>query len=424
MKRLLENDRVQSALAYIKNDDDRTWDELMEFCIIPAASHEEQLRAEYVRKKFLEIGLEDVHVDEVLNVFGTIRGTCGADEAGAPGAAETADPDGCRPYLMLAAHTDIVFPMSTPLEVKRDGDKFSCPGINDDSRSVTELFTIARAMKECGIRPTRDLVFCANVCEEGLGDLKGVKFIFAQEKKPYAFISIDNPVDGGIVWYGTGSRRYRVTVRGNGGHSFADFGFPSAIHGLGNIIARLSELEVPKSPKTTYNVGVISGGTSINTIAESASFLFDMRSDSQEELDRMEAFMRAAVAECVARENERAKARHGITEDRYMLKAEIEQVGDRPAGTQPVDSPIIKSAWEAAELVGLTPELRDESSTDANVPIAMGIPAVTIGRGGREGGVHTTSEWHIRCEDWRAPQRTLLFVLAMAGLDGVIEPRG
>ena len=409
MKELLKDAKVAQALSFIREDDDRTWDELMEFCVIPAASHEEQLRAEYVRKKFLEIGLEDVRTDEVLNVFGTIRGSFGGS--------------GDRPYMMLAAHTDIVFPMSTPLEVKVDGDRFSCPGINDDSRSVTELFTIARAMLSAGVRPYYDLVFCANVCEEGLGDLKGVKHIFAQEKKPGAFISIDNPVDGGIVWYGTGSRRYRITVRGNGGHSFADFGFPSAIHGLGNIIARISEIEVPKYPKTTYNVGVISGGTSINTIAESAQLLFDMRSDSQEELDRMETAMRAAVADCVAQENARAEKRWGITEDRYMLKAEIEQVGDRPAGIQPEDAPIIRAAWEAAELTGLTPELRDESSTDANIPISMGIPAICIGRGGREGGVHTLSEWHIRDNDWKAPQRTLLCLLAMAGYEGVIEAR-
>ncbi len=409
MRRLLEDAGVQRALGYIKADDDRTWDELMEFCVIPAPSHEEQLRAEYVRKKFLEIGLEDVHLDAVMNVFGTIRGT------------EKTGRD--RPFMVLAAHTDIVFPMSTPLEVKVEGDKFTCPGINDDSRSVTELFTIARAMIDAGIRPYHDLVFCANVCEEGLGDLKGAKFIFAQEKKPYAFISIDNPVDGGIVWYGTGSRRYRVTVHGNGGHSFADFGFPSAIHGLGNIIARISEIEVPKLPKTTYNVGVINGGTSINVIAETASFLFDMRSDSQEELDRMEGIMRAAVKDCIEQENERARTRHGITEERYMLTAEIEQVGDHPAGTQPVDSPIIRAAWEAAELVGITPELRDETSTDANIPISMGIPAICIGRGGREGGVHTTSEWHIRDNDWKAPQRTLLCTLAMTGLEGVIEPK-
>ncbi len=316
---------------------------------------------------------------------------------------------------MLAAHTDTVFPEGTDLTVKRDGEKYICPGINDDTRSVIELFTVARAFIETGLRPQGDLIFCANVGEEGLGDLKGVKYIFSHPHNLDAFVSIDNPVPGGIVFTGTGSVRFKISFKGRGGHSFADFGLPNPIHAMGRAISKLADIQVPKMPKTTFNVGIVSGGTSVNTIAESASILVDFRSDSPEELAQLVAQMKTFVEQAIQEENAR-------WESSDLVYAEYEKIGDRPAGVQSPDSPIVKAAWEAALLVGIEPELRDETSTDANIPISLGIPAITIGRGGKEGGVHTVSEWFIPYECYKAPQRTLLLMLGLAGMENVISP--
>jgi acetylornithine deacetylase/succinyl-diaminopimelate desuccinylase-like protein len=215
---LLKNETVVKAIQFIKDDDNRTLREHLELCEIPAPSHNEEKRAIYVKDKFEEIGLENVKIDEVWNVMGTIPGT------------------GNGPVIMLAAHTDTVFPIETDIKVRKEGDVYYCPGINDDTRAVAELFTIARAMKTFGIRAQGDIIFCANVCEEGLGDLKGVKHIFENPNSIDAFVSIDNPVTGGIVYTATGSHRYQVIFRGCGGHSFADFGLPNPIHAMGRAI--------------------------------------------------------------------------------------------------------------------------------------------------------------------------------------------
>ncbi len=397
MKELLNDERVKKALEYIRQDDERTLKEQLEMCQIPAPSHMEKEKAEYVLKKFQEAGLENVYMDEVWNVFGTIPGT------------------GNGPVLMLAAHTDTVFPAGTDLTVRREGNVYSCPGINDDTRAVAELLSIARAMKAAELSPQGDLIFCANVCEEGLGDLKGVKHIFAGDCGLDGFVSIDNPVTGGIVYTATGSHRYEVVFTGCGGHSFADFGLPNPIHAMGRAIAAIADFQAPVLPKTTFNVGVIQGGTSVNTISASASMLVDIRSDSHEELERLRAEMKQAVEQAVREENARWTSKEEV-------KAEIIMRGDRPAGTQPSGCPIVKAAWEAALLLGIEPELRDESSTDANIPISLGIPALTVGRGGREGKVHTVQEWFEPVEAWLGPQKDLLLVLGLCGLEGVTEP--
>lgn len=396
MESLLKNVTVAKALQFIKEDDSRTLNEHLELCEIPAPSHYEEKRAYYVKKKFEEIGLENVKIDEVWNVMGTISGT------------------GDGPVIMLAAHTDTVFPIETDLKVRKEGNVYYCPGINDDTRAVAELFTIARAMKTIDLKAHGDIIFCANVCEEGLGDLKGVKYIFENPNSIDAFISIDNPVTGGIVYTATGSHRYKVTFKGSGGHSFADFGFPNAIHALGRAINTISQFQVPKLPKTTFNVGIVEGGTSVNTISASASMLVDIRSDCEEELNRLSREMKEAVKQAVERENQKWDTVEKVT-------SEIVMKGNRPAGTQPADCAIVKTAWEAANLLGIEPELRDESSTDANIPISMGIPAITVGRGGQEGKVHTINEWFEPVDAYLGPQRDLLLILGLAGIDGCIE---
>lgn len=397
MQTLLNNPVFQAALGYIKADDAHTLKELLELVAIPAPSNEEKVRADEMMRRFQAEGLENVYMDEVWNVFGTIKGSKGS------------------PVIMLAGHTDTVFPASVDVapEVK-DGIVYA-PGINDDTRALAELLTIVRAIRNTGIQPVGDIIFCANVGEEGLGDLRGVKHIFKKMKNIDAFISIDNPITGGIVHCGTGSHRYRFSFQARGGHSFADFGQPSAIHAMGRAIAKISQFEVLKFPKTTFNVGVVEGGTSVNTIAAKAGFLLDIRSDCAEELKRLSRLAEKEAHKAVDEENE--KWNH---EEQVMVA--IEQLGDRPAGIQADDCKIVQIATAAIEALGLKAQLRDETSTDANIPIALGIPAICVGRGGNEGGVHTVGEWFDPKEAYLGPQKDLLMIFAMAGLEGVKKP--
>lgn len=395
---LLNNETVCKALDEIKALDDTTTQETLTLCQIPAPSHQEKEKAECVMKLFREIGLLDVHMDEVWNVLGRWPGT------------------GRGPTVMLAAHTDTVFPMETDVTVRKEGSRYYCPGINDDTHAVAEIMAVAKAMVKHDLHAMGDIIFCANVCEEGLGDLKGVKHIFQHENDIDAFVSVDNPVTGGVVYTATGSRRYQVTFTGSGGHSFADFGLPNPIHAMGRAIATISDFQVPRLPKTTFNVGMVNGGTSVNTIPGSASLLMDIRSDSDSELERLTQEFLRAVDQAVEAENSR------WAPDMMPVKAEVEVKGVRPAGTQSPDCPIVTAAFEAARMLNIQPELRDESSTDANIPISMGIPAIAVGRGGRESGVHTTREWFEPVEAWLGPQRDLLLVLLLAGLEGCADP--
>ena len=405
MDKLLRYNGVQEALKFLREDDERTLQEHLEMCQIPAPSYEEGEKAEYVRKKMVDAGLSDVHVDEVGNVLGTWKGT------------------GNGPRIMVAGHTDTVFPRETDLTLKKEGERYSCPGIGDDTRAVAELLSLARAMNATGIRGEGDIVFCANVCEEGLGDLRGVKYLFGYDNKASeecpevdAFVSIDNQYTGGVIYTATGSHRYEVTFTGRGGHSFQNFGIPNPIHAMGRAIAQIAEFQVPDEPKTTFNVGVIQGGTSVNTISGSASMLVDLRSDSEEELNRLDKELHKVIRQAVEEENARWDA------SKPQIKVQIEGRGVRPAGAQPKDCAIVKAAFRAAELLGIEPEYRYESSTDANIPISMGIPAITVGRGGEEDGIHTLQEWYEPKEAWLGPQRDLLLMILLAGAEGVCEP--
>ncbi len=354
---ILENEKIKQALEYIKEEDPATTQDTLNMCQIPAPSYKEEKKAEYIRERFREIGLRDVRIDAVGNVLGIWPGT------------------GEGPSVMLAAHTD------------------------------------------------GDLIFCANVCEEGLGDLRGVKYLFGYDNKASeecpevdAFVSIDNQYTGGVIYTATGSHRYEVTFTGRGGHSFQNFGIPNPIHAMGRAIAQIAEFQVPNEPKTTFNVGVIQGGTSVNTISGSASMLVDLRSDSEEELNRLDKELHKVIKQAVEEENARWDA------SKPQIKVQIEGRGVRPAGAQPKDCAIVKAAFRAAELLGIEPEYRYESSTDANIPISMGIPAITVGRGGEEDGIHTLQEWYEPKEAWLGPQRDLLLMILLAGAEGVCEP--
>lgn len=427
MVELMKFKAVQKALAFLQEDDERTLGETLEMCQIPAPSYQEEKKAEYVFQKMKEAGLEDVHIDEVGNVLGILKGT------------------GNGPRIILAGHTDTVFPMDTDLTVKKEENKYSCPGIGDDTRAVAELLSIARAMNAAGLRAEGDIVFCANVCEEGLGDLWGTKHVFhvfrtdgtdaCKDAEHYdGFVSIDDKNTAGIIYQAVGSQRYQVTFHGLGGHSYTGFGIPNPVHAMGRAIAKISDFQVPENPKATFSVGVVNGGTSVNVIAAEASMLVDMRSVDSKALTDLSAKFHQAIEEAVLEENARwgyetqeavvnvtsnttsnATSGRNIDPETPRIYATIEQKGKRPAGIQSQDCQIVQAAAAADRAIGMEPLYIGAASTDANIPISLGIPAITIGWGGKGGGEHTVHEWYEQVESWKGPQRDLLLILALAG---------
>jgi tripeptide aminopeptidase len=387
---------VSEALAFLEIDNDKTVAEQIQFTAIPAPTFEEQVRGEFFHTRFNELGLKNVRVDEHGNIFGYRPGS------------------GAGPKLVVSAHLDTVFPAGTDVVAKEMDGKIYAPGIADDGRGLAALLTLIRACNELNVQTVGDIVFVATVGEEGLGDLRGVKGLFADNADIDGFISIEPGTPEEITYLATGSRRYLVTYSGPGGHSFGDFGIPSAIHALGRAIALISEIRVSKNPKTTFNVGTISGGTSVNTIAANASMVIDMRSTSHEELFKLEEDVIGLLHQAAAEENKRW--------GENSIKVELELVGDRPAGSQSADAVIVQSAIAAARVLGFEPVLNQPSSTDSNVPIGLGVPAVTLGGGGNFGGCHTLEEFFDPKDAHFGVQKILLTILGLVGISAVTEP--
>jgi acetylornithine deacetylase/succinyl-diaminopimelate desuccinylase-like protein len=372
-----------AARAAIRDADRDTFAEQVRIALTPAPPFAEEARARLLLERFREIGLDDVHQDGIGNVLGTIAGT---------------DPDAAP--VLAVAHLDSVFPAETPLELRHEGARVYCPGITDNARGLAAVLRLAEAMRASGLRTRRPLVFVGSVGEEGLGDLRGVKHLLREGSRwrgAHAFIAIDGCGVGRVINRAVGSRRLRVHLRGHGGHSWSDWGTPNPVHALGAAIAELGALSLPAHPRTTLTVARIGGGTSVNAIPEEAWMAIDLRSEGQAELLALESAVRAA-AEAAAR---RAGG----------LAVEIEIIGDRPAGATPADSPLVEAALAATRAVGAHPELAS-SSTDANVPMSLGIPAITVGAGGESGGVHTVEEWYANTDGARGIERALLTLVA------------
>jgi tripeptide aminopeptidase len=314
-------------------------------CEVPAPPFMERERAEYLARRLREVGADDVQIDDTPNVYAEIRGAEGG------------------PTLLLAAHLDTVFPEGTDVTVKRIGHELHAPGIRDDSTAVASLIHLVKGLREMEIPLRGRLILVGTAGEEGLGDLRGMKAAMARYGQEVDLvIAVDGNL-GGVIHAGIASRRLRVLVSTGGGHSWGDFGVPSAIHTLGRMIADISHLEVPADPRTTYNVGVISGGTSINTIAQTAEMLIDMRSTSDASLAELERQVRAILE------------RHATAS---AVELETEVVGDRPGGALPADHSLVQLANETLRALDITPSSAP-SSTDANVPLSQGIPAICIG---------------------------------------------
>jgi acetylornithine deacetylase/succinyl-diaminopimelate desuccinylase-like protein len=316
-----------------------------DICTVPAPSNDELERAAFVAAKLKGLGYQDVEIDEVGNVI-VRRGTKGGKG------------------ILVMAHTDTVFPADTEILVRRNGNWLSGPGIGDNSTSVAAVLTAIELLDQHRVETPRDLIIVFNVGEEGLGNLRGARAATDRFGNDVTGVIVVDGKVGNVTHAGVGSSRWRVTVTGPGGHSFMHFGRPSAIHALGRIIARLAEMRVPIEPKTTFNVGVISGGTSVNTIAASAEAIIDLRSESAEELAKLEVQARSII------EHE-GNSGYGIT-------TSVEVLGERPAGALPRETPLVQLAADSVRRIGLEPQFQC-SSTDANIPISRGIPAVCIG---------------------------------------------
>lgn len=391
---VLANAGVKEAMSHIEAIEPQSRRDLIELTEIPAPPFKEQARAERFAEMLQESGLTDVTIDEVGNVVGRRPGRNGTRT------------------VAYSAHLDTVFPAETDVTVRYDDEKMYAPGIGDNTRGLVTVLGVLRAMEHAGIETDADVLFIGNVGEEGLGDLRGVKHLFREgAKKIDTLIAVDGGESDRIVFGGVGSHRYRVTFKGPGGHSWGAFGLANPHHALGRAIA-IFDANAPSvtdsGEKTSYNVGRIGGGTSVNSIPFESWMEVDMRSGSQKKLDDVDAVLQAAVEQALQEENEGRL-------DGPALTVDVERVGTRPAAKGDVNSPVVQRAMAATEAFGIEPSLRI-SSTDANLPLSKGVPAVTMSRGGVSGGAHSPDEWWQNVDGHIGIQIGLVTLLAEAGL--------
>ncbi len=386
---LMRDTRVQTALAAAKDIETQTIENQVRFCEVPAPPFKEAARGEVLRREFAQLGLQNVRVDQAGNVLGDLPG------------------DAPRPRLVMAAHLDTVFPDDTDVKVTRRGNILKGPGIGDNCRGLAVLIAIIRSMKQADIRTPGTVTFVANVGEEGLGDLRGMKALFGATLKDQIdrFVSIDNAgINVSVI--GVGSHRYRMTFKGPGGHSFAQFGIANPANALGRAVARIADFKVPADHRTTFNVGRIGGGTSVNAIPFEAWMEVDLRSYDPALLGALDTQLHQAVDAAAAEEN----ARWGTPGVVTVVK---ELVGDRPAGSVAMDSPIVQTARAVARAIGVDLEF-GEGSSDANLPMSLKIPGITIGGGGESENSHALTESFDATNSWKGTQNALLLTIALA----------
>ncbi len=385
--RLLQEGSVKAALEAARADEARTLAEQVEICEVEAPPFKEARRGEIYARKFRELGLQNVRIDKVGNVLGERPGTAR------------------RPHFVLAAHLDTVFPEGTNVKTTQEGTLLKGPGIGDDCRGLAVVLAVVRALKAGSVQTPGTITFVGNVGEEGLGDLRGVKYLFNEGLKGQVdrFVSIDG-TGLGITHISVGSLRYRVTFKGPGGHSYGAFGMVNPIHALGRAMAAIGDFQVPNEPKTTFNVGRIGGGTSVNSIPFEAWMEVDMRSADAASLQSLDARFHRAVDDAVTTENAHWNSR-ALTVDKAL-------VGNRPAGRAPATAAIVQTAASVTRALGFAVTM-DEGSTDANYPQSLGIPAITIDGGGRGRGAHALDESFDSTDSWQGTQRAVLLAIAL-----------
>ena len=397
--RLAASPEVRSAYNWFRTQEPQLLQWQMEMARIAAPPFGESARGAWLQERFREIGLDDVRIDDVGNVFGI-------------------HPGFGRRYVALSAHIDTVFPANTPLNIRQQGSRIYGPGVSDNGAGVVAMLAIASLLRSVRVRHALPFVFIGNVGEEGDGDLRGMRHIFAtprwKDSIAYTLV-LDGAGADTIVAEALGSRRFEVIVRGPGGHSWSDFGAPNPIVILAKAIETFSATTVPSIPKTTFNIGVIRGGTSVNSIPESASMKVDIRSTSMAEMERLEHSLRRALNRAVEDESMAAEMRSSAQKRPSGVNCEVVVIGNRPAGELQSGARILQAVRAVDAQLSNAAHVQ-RASTDANVPLSLGLEAIAIGGGGSGGGAHTLQEWFDSNGRELALKRILLTMLALAGV--------
>jgi tripeptide aminopeptidase len=392
-------DELAPVRARLAATDERLLRTQIALSEIPAPTGGEQARGASVAARFRALGLDDVHTDDVGNVMGTRPGARSAAGSLAP--------------VLVCAHLDTVFPAGTAVGVAREGRQLAGPGIVDNSRGLAVMLALAETIDGTRLVTRRPIIFAATVGEEGAGDLRGTKHLFARlEEMPAACIALDGAGDDRVVNRALGARRFHIAFRGEGGHSWAAFGVPNPVHAAGATAAKLAALPLPRVPRTTLSVCRIGGGISVNSIPEEGWLEVDLRSSAPDALARCAEEIHLVVRAAAREENQRRAP--GTAPLTYTVAV----IGDRPCGELPADDPLVRAAVDATAAIGRTATLAT-ASTDANVPISLGIPAIAIGAGGRGGGVHTPGEWYDNTDGSLGVARALTVLVAAGELDRV-----
>src|SRR6202165_4742500 len=397
--RLAAAPEVRSAFNWFRTHEPQLAHWQVEMARIPAPPFGEGARGAWLAERFREVGLDDVRMDDVGNVFGI-------------------HPGFGRRYVALSAHIDTVFPANTPLNIRQQGSRLYGPGVSDNGAGVTAMLAIAALLRSVRIRHALPFVFIGNVGEEGEGDLRGMRHIFStprwKDSIAYSVVPDGAGADP-IVAEALGSRRFEIIVRGPGGHSWSDFGMPNPILVLARGIHSFSQTSLPSSPKTTFNVGVIRGGTSVNSIPESASMRVDIRSTSMAEMERLERALRQALDQAVEEETRVTEARTSSRRRPFGLSSEVVVIGNRPAGELYPNARILQVIRAVDAQLGNAAQVQ-RASTDANIPLSLGLEAIAIGGGGTGGGAHTLQEWFDCSGRELGLKRILLTLIGLAGV--------
>ena len=392
--KLLKASAIQEALAFIKADHSNMIAEQKELALVPGAPHTEpEIRSPFFLERLKKYGLDDCSIDEIGNTFGYIHGT------------------EKKPLILMEGHLDTVFPLETPLTITEKDGRIYCPGIGDDTAALATLLCVIRAIRHANLRPCGTLMLGGTVGEEGPGLARGVRHLMDTRKDDIdAYVAIETCWTYRVTRGAVACRRFELTFKGPGGHAWNDFGLPSPINAAGRAIAAIAEIVPPSTPKTIYNVGLMNGGTSVNSIANEAVLHIDMRSIDMQERDTLGTQILERVNAAVAAEN---AAHQG-----GRITLEVRTYGEKPGGDQPEDALIVQIARGATSAVGVEPRLMGPASTNINFPLALHIPSVCIGAGGDAGNQHSLGEWFDPKDSYTGPQKALLMLFAMAGLEG------
>ena len=395
IKKISRNAKVKKAFNYIIDIEEKTIKNHIELTEIEAPPFKEERRAKEFAERLKLAGIENVWIDSIGNVIGFLKGSVG------------------NKNIAIDAHIDTVFPEGTDVKVRVKNDTLFAPGIGDDTRGLAMILTLAETIKKNNIEPINNIIFIGTVGEEGLGDLRGVRYLFKNKTpKIDSWIAIDGGSIGRVNNQALGSYRYEVIFDGPGGHSWGAFGLVNPHHALGSGIKNFinkADAYTSSGPKTSYNVGVINGGTSVNSIPFKSSMLIDIRSIEPNRLKDMEEILYNSMQEALKEQNEMKRSGPDLT-------LTINKIGNRPSGIVEESVPLIQKTIAATQYMGVEPRLTI-GSTDSNIPISLGVPAVTIGRGGDGGGAHSLDEWWINKEGYKSIQLALLILLSESGID-------